>query len=78
MIGVSGLIDDDSGKKTGLKVLRRMKKIFEIGKKNILFFSSFLNPLYDPILNFPKFDPLTAPGMALCVDLGPKCQILFT
>jgi hypothetical protein len=27
---------------------------------------------------FPNFDPLTAIGMALCVDLGPKCQNLFS
>ena len=33
-----------------------------------------MNPLYEPILVFPKFDPLTAPGMASYVDLGPKCQ----
>jgi hypothetical protein len=26
---------------------------------------------------FLKFDPLTVTGMALCVDLGPKCQNLF-
>ncbi len=26
---------------------------------------------------FPKLDPLTVIGMALCVDLGPKCQHLF-
>jgi hypothetical protein len=56
--------------------LSEMKKKFELGQKNILFFS-FMNPLYEPILVFPKFDPLTAPGMALCVDLGPKCQNLF-
>ncbi len=54
-----------------------MKKIFELGQKTILFFFSFMNPSYEPILVFPKFDPLTAPGMALCVDLGPKCNILF-
>jgi hypothetical protein len=42
-----------------------MKKIFELGQKNI-----FMNPLYELILVFPKFDPLTAPGMALCVNLG--------
>jgi hypothetical protein len=53
-----------------------MKKIFEVGQKNILFFS-FMNPLYEPILVFPKFDPLTAPRMALYVDLGPKCQNFF-
>jgi hypothetical protein len=54
-----------------------MKKFFELGQKNIFIFFSFMNPLYEPILVFPKFDPLTAPGMALCVDLGPKCQYLF-
>ncbi len=55
--------------------LRGMKNFFELGQKNIFF--SFMNPLYEPILVFPKFDPLTAPGMALCVNFGPKCQNLF-
>jgi hypothetical protein len=36
-----------------------------------------MNPLYELILVFSKFDPLTAPGMALCVNLGPKCQNLL-
>ena len=36
-----------------------------------------MNPLDEPILVFPKFDLLTAPGMALCVDLGQKCENLF-
>ena len=56
-----------------------MKQIFELGKKKLYIFS-FMNLLhvYVPILVFPKFDPLTAPGMALCVDLGPKCQILLS
>jgi hypothetical protein len=31
--------------------------------------------LYLLILDFPKFDPSTATGMALCVNLGPQCQI---
>jgi hypothetical protein len=44
--------------------------------KNIQFFL-FMNPLYEPILVFLKLDPLTAPGIALCVDLGPKRQNLF-
>ncbi len=57
--------------------LRGMKNFFELGQKNSLFFFSFSNPLHEPILVFPKFDPLTAPGMALCVSLGPKCQNLF-
>jgi hypothetical protein len=56
--------------------LRRMKKMFELGQILFLFFS-FMNPLYEPIVVFPKFDPLTALEMALCVDLGPECQILF-
>jgi hypothetical protein len=43
-----------------------MKKIFELGQK-IFYFFSFVNPLYEPILVFPKFDPITAPGMALKV-----------
>jgi hypothetical protein len=30
------------------------------------------------IIDFPKFDPLTTAEMALCVNLGPKCQNLFT
>ncbi len=55
--------------------LRGMLTIFEVDKK--IFFFSFINPSYEPILVFPKFDLLTAPGMALCVDLGPKCKILF-
>jgi hypothetical protein len=29
------------------------------------------------IIDFPKFDPLTAAEMALCENLGPKCQNLF-
>ncbi len=57
--------------------LRGMKKNFELGQKNIFYFFSFMNPLHEPILVFPKFDPLTTSGMALCVDLGPKCQNLF-
>ncbi len=54
-----------------------MKKNFEPGQKKYFIFFSFMNPLNELILDFPKFDPLTAPGMALCVDLGPKYQILF-
>jgi hypothetical protein len=29
------------------------------------------------IIDLSKFDPLTATGMALCVNLGRKCQNLF-
>ncbi len=61
---------------TPLKTTQNGKKFWARSKIFFLFFS-FMNPLYDPILVFSKFDPLTASGMALCVDLGPKCQILF-
>jgi hypothetical protein len=54
-----------------------MKKNFESGQKIVLFFFSFVNTLYESILVFPKFDPITAPGMALRVNLGPKYQNLF-
>ncbi len=56
--------------------LRRMKKNFELGQIFFIFFS-FVNPFYEPILVFPKFDQITAPGMALGVNLRPKCQNLF-
>jgi hypothetical protein len=54
-----------------------MKKFVELGQKKKIFIFFFMNPLYELILDFSKFDPLTAPGMALCVNLGPKCQNLF-
>ena len=50
-----------------------MKKNFELGGKNIFGFFSFMNPLYDPILVFPKFDPLTASGI-----LGQNVKIYFS
>ncbi len=36
-----------------------------------------MDPKYDPILVFWKFNQLNAPGTTVCVDLGSKCQILF-
>jgi hypothetical protein len=42
-----------------------------------LFFSSYMTLKYFLIIDFPKFDPLTAAEMALCGNLGPKCQNLF-
>jgi hypothetical protein len=51
-----------------------MKKTFELGQNFFTYFFSFVNPLYEPILVFPKFDPVTVPGMALRVNLGPKYQ----
>ncbi len=49
---------------------------FKIGQNFYIF-----EIIYDPlifIIDFSKFDPLTAAGMALCVNLGPKCQNLFS
>jgi hypothetical protein len=49
-----------------------MKKFFKLGQK------LKRKIIYDPLIfannSFAKFDPLTATGMALCVNLGPKCQ----
>ncbi len=59
-----------------LKTTGNEKKFWARSKKYFFFFS-FMNPLYEPKLVFTKFDPLTASGMALCVDLRPKCQNLF-
>ncbi len=47
--------------------------------KNFLFLKSYMTLKYLLIIDFPKFDPLTATAaeMALCGNLGPKCQNLF-
>jgi hypothetical protein len=55
----------------------RNEKFFKIGQKIFLFFKSYMTLKYLLIIDFPKFDPLTAAEMALCVNLGPKCQNLF-
>ncbi len=54
--------------------LRGMKKMFKIGQKNFFFFKSYMTLKYLLIIDFPKFDPLTASEMAFCGNLGPKCQ----
>jgi hypothetical protein len=51
------------------------KNGFQLSPKN--FFSTYMTPLYLLKIVFPKFDPLTASGMAFSVNLGPKCQNLF-
>ncbi len=38
------------------------------------FFKSYMTLKYLLILDFPKLEPLTAAEMALCGNLGPKCQ----
>jgi hypothetical protein len=46
------------------------KRNFKLGHLK----KSLMNPLYLLKIVFSKFDPFTATGMSLCVDLGPKCQ----
>ncbi len=57
--------------------LRGMKKKFQDRPKKILFLKSYMTPKYLLIIDFPKLDPLKAAEMALCANLGPKCQSLF-
>jgi hypothetical protein len=58
--------------------LRGMKKIFKIGPKIFFFLNhTYMTLKYLLIIDFPKFEPLTVAEMALCVNLGPKCQNLF-
>jgi hypothetical protein len=45
------------------------KNCFNQGKK---LKKSYMTPLYLLKIVFPKFNPLTVTGMALCFDLGPK------
>jgi hypothetical protein len=54
-----------------------MKKKFQDRPKKILFLKSHLTIKYLLIIDFPKFDPLTAAEMALYGNLGPKCKNLF-
>ncbi len=51
------------------------KKNFKIGQFKI---KSFMNPLHLLKIVLSKFNPLTATGMALCVNIGAKCQNLFS
>ncbi len=55
----------------------RNEKIFQDRPTFFLFFKSYMTHKYVLIIDFPKFDLLTAAEMALCVNLGPKCQNLF-
>ncbi len=55
----------------------RNEKNFQDRPKIVLFFKSYRTLKYMLIIDFLKFDPLTAAEMALCGNLGPKCQNLF-
>ncbi len=55
----------------------RNEKNFQNRPNFFLFFKSYVALKYLLIIDFPKFDPLTAAEMALCGNLGPKCQKIF-
>ena len=55
----------------------RNEKNFHDRPKFLFFFKSYMTLKYFLIIDFPKFDPLTAAGMALCVNLGPESQNLL-
>ncbi len=58
-----------------LKTTQNEKK-FQDRPNFFLFFKSYMTLSYLLIIDFPKFDPLTATGMAFCVKMS-KCQNLF-
>ncbi len=45
--------------------------------KKFSFFKSYMTLKYLLIIDIKKFEPLTSAEMALCGNLGPKCQNLF-
>ncbi len=55
----------------------RNEKNFQDRPNKFLFLKSCMTLKYLLILDFPKFDPLTAAEVALCGNLGPKRQNLF-
>jgi hypothetical protein len=50
---------------------------FQDRQKKMFFLKSYMTLKYLLIIDFPKFDPLTAAEMVLCGNLGQKCQNLF-
>ncbi len=55
----------------------RNEKFFQDRPNFFIFLKSYMTLKYLLIIDFPKFDPLTAAEVALCGNLGPKCQNLF-
>jgi hypothetical protein len=62
--------------KNSLRGTTRNEKKFQ-DRPKIFFFKLYMTLKYFLIIDFPKFDPLTATEMALCGNLGTKCQNLF-
>ncbi len=56
---------------------KRNKQKFQDRPTFFLFLKSYMTLLNLLIKGFQQFDPLTATGMAFCVNLGQKCQFLF-
>ncbi len=60
------------------RVVLRLRGKFQDRQKNfLLFFKSYMTLKHLLIIDFQKFDPLTAAEMALCGNLGPNCQNLI-
>ncbi len=55
----------------------RNEKKFQARANFFYFLKSYMTLKYLLIIDFPKFEPLTAAEMALCGNLGPKCQNIF-
>ncbi len=55
----------------------RNEKKFQDRPQKILFSKSYMTLKYLLIIDFPKFEPLTAAEKALWGNLGPKRQNLF-
>ncbi len=55
----------------------RNEKKFQDRPEKFFFLNSYMTLKYLLIIDFPKFEPVTAAEMALCGNLGPKCQNLF-
>jgi hypothetical protein len=60
-----------------LRLFRVVLKNYQDRPKIFFFFKSFMTLKYLLKIDFPKFEPVTAAEMALCGNLGPKCQNLF-
>ena len=55
----------------------RNEKNFQARPKKFFFLKSYMTLKYLLIIDFPKFEPVTAAEIALWGNLGPKCQNLF-
>ena len=54
--------------------LRGMEKIFKLGQKKFFSLKSYMTLKYLLIIDFPKFNPLTAAEVALCIYHASEFQ----